>query len=118
MEQPWLDKLLCEEVSGLFADEWTLEHQGNEEIYHPKHGSCIRCTYRFVWNPNLSAQQQQLPLAFGNNITRLIENAAKGSKADLVSTMTKGKHDFGDWGHTPEGSLMWVFLEVPETGEK
>ena len=113
----WLDKLLVDQISGVFAEEWTLEHLESEEEYHEKHGSCIRCSYRFRWNPALGFQDRKLPIDYGPNLMRLIRNAARGADppACLVQTKTKGKHDFCDWGWVDEEDAhLWVFLDPSE----
>jgi hypothetical protein len=113
----WLDELLCTQISNVFADEWTLEHVETKEEYNEKHGSCIRCTYRFVWNED--ATRRVLPMEHGDALMRLIKNAAKRAKAELVATKIKSRRDFCDWGWTPEGeALMWIFLDPIEKKNK
>lgn len=115
MEHPWLDTLLVERVSGLFADEWTLEHVETEEAYHEKHGSCIQCTYRFLWHPELQPHQRLFPIEFGPHLMRMIKQSAKGAGAKLVDTRNaRGQHDFCDWGRVDGVGYMWVFLDMSE----
>jgi hypothetical protein len=113
IQHEWLDTLLCRQISGLFADDWMLEHVITESVDNEKHGECVRCTYRFVWNPDLESQDRKLPNPFGPSLMRLIKNAAKRSKAELVQTKIRGSHDFCDWGWQDEDTaLMWIYLEA------
>jgi len=104
----WLDEVMVK-ISRVYQDEFLLVPAGKEESYEEKHGSCIKCTYRFVFAENA---QQVLPNEEGMQLMRLIKSAARAAQANppLVSTRIKSKHDFGDWFWDERGALMVVFL--------
>lgn len=105
----WLDDVI-RKIAFVYADSFNLVPAGRAEEYHEKHGSCQRVTYRFVFRDGVL---EQLPNEDGDRLMRLIKQAAKIAKANppLVPTIAKGRHDFADWGWTPEGAEMWIFLQ-------
>lgn len=108
----WLDEVIAK-ISFVYLDEFKLVSVGRTEDYHEKHGSCFRCTYRFVFRDEVEPKLP--PDEEGARLMKLIKQAAKLAKADppLVQTRIRGHHDFADWGWTPTGAEMWVFLEIP-----
>lgn len=108
----WLDEVIAK-ISFIYHDEFTLVSAGKAEEYHPVHGSCQRCTYRFVFRDGIP---QRLPNEDGLRLMKIIKQAAHIAQADppLVSTKNKkGQHDFADWAWVPQGAEMWIFLEAP-----
>ena len=113
---PWLDDVIAK-ISFIYLGEFKLVSIGRFEDYTEKHGSCFRCTYKFVFNDGV---QQKLPNEDGDRLMKLIKQASKIAEANppLVPTKIKGQHDFSDWGWTPTGAEMWIFLEVPKDPQK
>ena len=105
----WLDEVI-RKIAFVYQDDFTLVPAGRTEEYHPKHGSCQRFTYRFVF---AEGAYQALPNEEGMRLMKLIKQAAVLAKAEptLVSTRTKGRHDYADWGWSTEGAEMWIFLK-------
>ncbi len=108
----WLDDII-RKISFVYQDDFQLLPAGREESYEEKHGSCQKCTYRFVFRDGVEPKLP--PDKEGARLMRLIKQAAKIAKADppLVQTRIRGHHDFADWGWTPTGAEMWIFLEIP-----
>lgn len=112
----WLDEVVGK-IARVYADEFDLVFAGREDVYQPKHSSCQKVTYRFVFK---EGAPQVLPNEEGTQLMKLIKGAARVAKADppLVSTRINGQHDFAEWGHLEEGTFMWIFLDVPKDPQK
>lgn len=112
----WLDEVIAK-IARVYADEFDLVPVDRENVYEQKHGSAIKCTYRFVFRER---RPWVLPNEEGTQLMRLIKGAARAAKADppLVSTRIKGQHDFCDWGFDEEGGFMWIFLQPEEDSKK
>lgn len=105
----WLDDVI-RRIGLAYDTLFELVPEGRVEETNEKHGRCQKFTYRFVFHEGV---QQVLPNEDGPILMKVIKMAALVNRANptLIPTMIKGKHDFCDWGWTPEGAEMWIFLK-------
>lgn len=111
----WLDELVGK-VALIFGDAFIWNPTGREVLRGaPKHGDCIRCTFRMT-RPD-GRRITALPTEEARNLMELIAATAQNAAAepDLVQTFVDGKHDFCDWGWNLDGHAeCWIYLELPE----